>query len=122
MTLVRRGAQVEVTSRDFVTNKGGLCRKGWTAAELLEAPDRLTAPLVRRGEKLEPATWPEAIGFVASSIERCSSATDRIRSASSAAAGSPMRRRTCWASSPAWCCGPATSTTMVDTAWLGGGC
>jgi assimilatory nitrate reductase catalytic subunit len=68
MTLVRRGAQVEVTSRDFVTNKGGLCRKGWTAAELLEAPDRLTTPLVRRGEKLEPATWPEAIDFVASSI------------------------------------------------------
>jgi assimilatory nitrate reductase catalytic subunit len=68
MTLVQRGSQVEVASRDFVTNKGGLCRKGWTAAELLSVPDRLTTPLVRRGQELEPASWPEAIDFVVSSL------------------------------------------------------
>ena len=28
---------------------GGLCRKGWTAAALLDSPRRLTAPLVRDG-------------------------------------------------------------------------
>jgi assimilatory nitrate reductase catalytic subunit len=64
MTLVRRGARVEVAARDFVTNKGGLCRKGWTSAELLSAPDRLTTPLVRRGNELEPASWSEAIDRV----------------------------------------------------------
>jgi assimilatory nitrate reductase catalytic subunit len=68
MTLVRRGASVQVASRDFVTNKGGLCRKGWTAAELLAAPDRLTTPLLRRGGQLEPASWSEAIDFVVSAV------------------------------------------------------
>jgi assimilatory nitrate reductase catalytic subunit len=68
MTLVRRGAHVEVASRDFVTNKGGLCRKGWTAAELLVSPERLTTPLMRRGQELVPASWSEAIDFVVSSI------------------------------------------------------
>lgn len=32
---------------EFPTNKGGLCKKGWTAAELLGHRDRLTEPLVR---------------------------------------------------------------------------
>jgi assimilatory nitrate reductase catalytic subunit len=68
MTLVRRGAQVEVAARDFVTNRGGLCRKGWTSAELLSAPDRLTKPLVRRGGELAPASWSEAIDRVASTV------------------------------------------------------
>ena len=38
MTLVPDdgAARLTVTSRDFPTNKGGLCRKGWTAAELLD--------------------------------------------------------------------------------------
>ena len=30
-----------MTERDFPTNRGGLCQKGWTAAELLDSPDRL---------------------------------------------------------------------------------
>jgi assimilatory nitrate reductase catalytic subunit len=68
MTLVRRGGTTLVASRDFVTNKGGLCRKGWTAAELLSSPERLTTPLLRRGGELEPASWTEAIDFVVSSV------------------------------------------------------
>ena len=32
---------------DFPTNRGGLCAKGWTAADLLDHPDRLLTPLVR---------------------------------------------------------------------------
>jgi len=69
MTLVQRGTGFEVASRNFVTNKGGLCRKGWTAAELLGLPDRLTTPLLRRGGELVPASWSEAIDFVASSVQ-----------------------------------------------------
>lgn len=38
----RRGAR-------FPTNRGELCQKGWTAAELLSSPGRLRVPLVRDG-------------------------------------------------------------------------
>ena len=50
--------RVEVGSRDFPTNRGGLCQKGWTAAELLDHPERLTTPLIAPGDG--PATWDEA--------------------------------------------------------------
>ena len=39
-----------ITPRDFPVNRGGLCQKGWTSAELLRVPDRLTAPLLREGQ------------------------------------------------------------------------
>jgi assimilatory nitrate reductase catalytic subunit len=61
---------VEVRPRDFPTNLGGLCRKGWTAAELLAHPDRLTSPLARavpgdRTSALTPVGWDEALQRVA---------------------------------------------------------
>ena len=70
MTLVPRADSVEVAARNFPTNRGGLCRKGWTSAALLRAPDRLTTPLLRRGpdQALSPASWQEAIDFVATSV------------------------------------------------------
>jgi len=71
MTLVEQDGAWSVSARDFPTNKGGLCRKGWTAASLLTAPDRLTAPLIRdrRGMPLRPASWDEALNHVARRIE-----------------------------------------------------
>ncbi len=33
--------------RSGSTNRGGLCHKGWTSAEVLRLPDRITEPLVR---------------------------------------------------------------------------
>ena len=70
MTLSQQDGAWQVSARDFPTNKGGLCRKGWTAAALLSAPDRLTTPLVRdrRGLKLRSASWDEALERVASGI------------------------------------------------------
>ena len=61
-----------VTERNFPTNRGGLCQKGWTAAELLDHPDRLRTPLVRdnRFSPLRPATWDEALERIADAIER----------------------------------------------------
>jgi assimilatory nitrate reductase catalytic subunit len=47
MTLTEKDGRWSVEARDFPTNRGGLCRKGWTAAELLDAPDRLRTPLMR---------------------------------------------------------------------------
>ena len=43
---------------DFPTNRGGLCAKGWAAAELLTHPQRLTGPLMRdsREAPLRPGT------------------------------------------------------------------
>ena len=70
MTLSRQEGTWSVGARDFPTNKGGLCRKGWTAAALLASPDRLTTPLVRdrRGMPLRPATWDEALERIVAGI------------------------------------------------------
>jgi assimilatory nitrate reductase catalytic subunit len=70
MTLSEQAGAWTVGARDFPTNKGGLCRKGWTAASLLSAPGRLTTPLLRdhRGAPLRPATWDEALERVATGI------------------------------------------------------
>jgi len=61
-----------VEARDFPTNRGGLCQKGWTAAELLTHPERLRAPLVRdrRGERLRAADWDEAFAMIVTAIRR----------------------------------------------------
>ncbi len=58
---------------DFPTNRGGLCSKGWTAADLLDHQDRLLTPLVRavpgdRTSPLRPASWTEALDRVADGI------------------------------------------------------
>ncbi len=60
---------VTVTGREFPTNRGGLCRKGWSAAELLRHPDRLTAPLLR-GEDgvLRAAAWEDVLTLVAERV------------------------------------------------------
>ncbi len=56
--------------KEFPTNKGGLCQKGWTSTDLLAHPDRLTTPLVRgtKDGTLRPATWDEALDRVAAGI------------------------------------------------------
>ena len=60
-----------VKERDFPTNRGGLCQKGWTATQLLDRDDRLRTPLIRdrRSEPLRPATWEEALAKIGSAIE-----------------------------------------------------
>lgn len=67
-------ADLAVTPRRFPTNRGGLCQKGWTSAELLRTPGRLTTPLVRRDGELAPASWDEALGVVADAILRTQAA------------------------------------------------
>lgn len=57
---------VTVSGREFPTNRGGLCKKGWTSAELLRSPARLGAPLVRGADgALHEASWEEALDLVA---------------------------------------------------------
>ncbi|MBD8080345.1 molybdopterin oxidoreductase family protein [Cellulosimicrobium arenosum] len=74
----RSSLPVEVAPRDFPTNKGGLCQKGWTSATLLSAPDRLTTPLLRgEGGELRPATWDEALDVVVAGVTRIQEAHGR---------------------------------------------
>ncbi|WP_427885060.1 molybdopterin oxidoreductase family protein [Kribbella sp. GL6] len=65
-----RPGAVEVRPRAFPTNRGGLCRKGWTAADVLTVPDRLTVPLVRNAAgELEQTSWSAALDFVADRVK-----------------------------------------------------
>jgi assimilatory nitrate reductase catalytic subunit len=64
---------------DFPTNRGGLCSKGWTAAELLDHPDRLLKPLVRhragdRSSHLREASWDEAVHRLVTAVRRAQDA------------------------------------------------
>ncbi|TNH31288.1 nitrite reductase [Micromonospora orduensis] len=62
--------RVTVLPRQFPTNRGGLCQKGWTAAELLDHPDRLTTPLLRDAAtgELRPASWDAALDRIVAGI------------------------------------------------------
>jgi assimilatory nitrate reductase catalytic subunit len=55
----------DVQPREFPTNRGGLCQKGWTSGTLLSTPHRLTSPLIRVAGELTPATWDDALDLVA---------------------------------------------------------
>ncbi|MFJ1512025.1 molybdopterin oxidoreductase family protein [Cellulosimicrobium funkei] len=78
LTPARGPLPVTVAPRDFPTNRGGLCQKGWTSATVLRAPDRLTSPLLRGPDgELRPAPWDEALDVVAAGIERVQAAHGR---------------------------------------------
>jgi NADH-quinone oxidoreductase subunit G len=49
-------------------NQSWLCDKGRFASEAVNADNRLTEPLIRRGASLEPASWSEALALVASKL------------------------------------------------------
>ena len=55
---------------EFPTNRGGLCGKGWRAAELLDHPERVVVPLARsrRGAPSRPTTWEDALDRVADAV------------------------------------------------------
>jgi assimilatory nitrate reductase catalytic subunit len=65
LTVPAGGGRPAVAPREFPTNRGGLCQKGWTSAELLDVPDRLTTPLIAHGGSRREATWDEALDHVA---------------------------------------------------------
>ncbi|WP_204764471.1 molybdopterin oxidoreductase family protein [Lentzea nigeriaca] len=57
---------------DFPTNRGGLCGKGWRAAELLDHPERILVPLVRshRDAPLRPTSWDDALDRIVVAVRR----------------------------------------------------
>ncbi|MEV1296059.1 molybdopterin oxidoreductase family protein [Pseudonocardia sp. NPDC049635] len=64
------GPAGEVDARDFPTNAGGMCQKGWTSGALLGHPQRLTTPLVRdsRTAGFRETGWDDALGRVAARL------------------------------------------------------
>ncbi len=64
---------VEPWARSPVS-EGRLCIKGWTSHEFVHHPDRLTTPLIRRGDKLEPATWEDALSYITSKLQEIKAA------------------------------------------------
>ncbi|GAB3185581.1 molybdopterin oxidoreductase family protein [Nesterenkonia halophila] len=63
------GDDYAVAGAEFPTNRGRLCRKGATAADLLTRGDRLTAPLLRDADgELRETDWDSALAHVASRV------------------------------------------------------
>ncbi|MCG2621928.1 molybdopterin oxidoreductase family protein [Arthrobacter sp. I2-34] len=63
------GTVLEAAGRDFPTNRGGLCRKGWTSPTLLNSPERLTTPLLRGADgELHPVGWDAALDRAAGAV------------------------------------------------------
>ncbi|WP_370588600.1 molybdopterin oxidoreductase family protein [Pseudonocardia sp. C8] len=60
----------EVDAREFPTNAGGMCQKGWTSSALLTHPHRLMSPLVRdsRADGFRETDWDTALGGVAARL------------------------------------------------------
>jgi len=75
MSVTGSAAVAVIAPREFPTNRGGLCQKGWTAASLLAHPDRLTTPLLRDtpGGVLREASWTEALDHVVAGLRRAQS-------------------------------------------------
>ncbi|NRG41567.1 molybdopterin oxidoreductase family protein [Rathayibacter sp. VKM Ac-2835] len=69
LTRVDDPTPVSIAGREFPTNRGGLCAKGWTAAELLAGNQRLRAPLMRGSDgTFTEVSWEEALDAVAAAV------------------------------------------------------
>ena len=53
-------------------NEGKLCPKGVSCWEFVHSPDRLTKPLIKKGDKFEEASWDEALDLVAKKFKEIS--------------------------------------------------
>lgn len=52
-------------AKEHPISRGSLCIKGWNAGAFVNHPGRLKTPLIRRGDRIEEATWDEALALVA---------------------------------------------------------
>ncbi|TNB73743.1 nitrite reductase [Arthrobacter sp. BB-1] len=64
------GAPLEVQGRDFPTNRGGLCRKGWTSPSLLNHAGRITEPLLKGPDGVHrPISWDHALDLAVAAVK-----------------------------------------------------
>jgi len=60
---------VAIAGRSFPTNRGGLCKKGWTAAELLGSAERIHEPMLRAADGgFAPISWSDALDLIAAKL------------------------------------------------------
>ncbi|MDX2050773.1 MAG: nitrate reductase [Polyangiaceae bacterium] len=60
--LMKKGEAVGLMpNKAYPVNGGMACPKGWEALAPLKGPGRATMPFIRRNNKLQPATWQEAM-------------------------------------------------------------
>ncbi len=50
-------------SKTSPVNEGKLCIKGWTVHEFIHHTNRLTHPLVKKGDELKVSSWEEALNL-----------------------------------------------------------
>lgn len=66
----RPAAPLEVSGREFPTNRGGLCRKGWTSASLLRHGGRVTEPLLKGSDGVhQPISWEQALALITAAVK-----------------------------------------------------
>jgi predicted molibdopterin-dependent oxidoreductase YjgC len=51
-------------------SKGRLCVRGWNVHELLNTPERITTPLIRKNGKLTEASYDEAVAFLVENLSK----------------------------------------------------
>lgn len=57
---------------DAPVNHGHLCVKGRYAFDFVQAPDRITVPMIRTNDGWQPVSWDEAISFTATRLQQIS--------------------------------------------------
>ncbi|WP_306841535.1 molybdopterin oxidoreductase family protein [Paenarthrobacter nicotinovorans] len=63
-------APLDVSGRDFPTNRGGLCRKGWTSASLLRHSGRVTEPMLKGSDGVhQPISWEQALTLITAAVK-----------------------------------------------------
>ncbi|MBZ0154645.1 MAG: molybdopterin-dependent oxidoreductase [Alphaproteobacteria bacterium] len=67
---LREGRIIRARGKQGVgINDGDLCSRGRFGFDFIYSENRLTTPLLKRGESLEPATWEDALTFVAQKLD-----------------------------------------------------
>jgi formate dehydrogenase alpha subunit len=51
-------------------SQGGLCIKGWNAHEFVNNGERLSKPLIKKGDRFGEATWDEALQRIADTLKK----------------------------------------------------
>ena len=68
-----RPVKCGATGRNPELNAKYACVKGFRVHELLNHPERLTQPYIRKADKLELVTWEEAINYASRRLKKISS-------------------------------------------------